>query len=362
MTLAACGGLIGHRDVGDAPPNPTPDAATTIPDVAVAAPDTGHVVDDVGVLADDGTADVADGCGSTHKDCLGGACVNGQCQPVTLATGPAFTTLCHLALDAASVYCAGYDSGTISKVGKSGGALVVLATKQNFPEAIAVRAGEVYWTELQSNDLGHTGATGGAVEHFRQLSNTHAFVFVGSTIYASSSTGILTVPLDGAQTTVWFPDAAGAQDITTDGANVFWLEFGPGKVMQRALAGGDAITVAKGALGPTEVRTYGGDVYWNEGWLDTFHGAIHAAPFGGGTVRDIATGDVFPNAFAIDATGVYWTNPIAHEVLRRAHGSTTTEVLARDQIGAFDIALDDRAVYWSAYVDDKDGAIRKLAK
>jgi hypothetical protein len=56
-------------------------------------------------------------------------------------------------VDGASVYWTDYDSGTVMKVPRAGGALTQIAAGQLGPHGIAVNATSVYWTDMGSGTV-----------------------------------------------------------------------------------------------------------------------------------------------------------------------------------------------------------------
>lgn len=128
---------------------------------------------------------------------------------------------------------------------------------------------------------------------------------------ASSNTGIADAliagrPLVGGATTTLAAARVGATGVTSDGATVYWSEFGTGSAMgsiDAVAADGGAAPIASGRQGPVAVRLYGQFLYW----LETTKRTVMRAPADGtGAPEQIATTDVNPVDLVVDASGVYW--------------------------------------------------------
>lgn len=111
------------------------------------------------IPADSGSPDVAQPdadtrCGPKKLDCLGGACVDGRCEPVVLATAEPGDLVVTLELDATSFYYATKTAGVSSLVrcAKAGCATErqVLVAGIDQPQHMTVRGGNVYFSMAQS--------------------------------------------------------------------------------------------------------------------------------------------------------------------------------------------------------------------
>lgn len=121
-----------------------PDAAT---------PEAGPVTPDAG-QPDVAQPDAESRCGPKKLDCLGGACVDGRCEPVMLAAAEPNDLVVTLELDATSFYYATKTGGTsdLVRCAKAGCAtsrqLVVGGVDQ--PQHLTVRGGNLYFSMAQS--------------------------------------------------------------------------------------------------------------------------------------------------------------------------------------------------------------------
>jgi hypothetical protein len=162
-----------------------------------------------------------------------------------------------VATDAQNVYFATSSfltSGSIMKVPKTGGDVVVLASGYA-PLSIAVGATSVYWT-----DSGSDGDSG----------------------------GVFSVPIDGGAVTS-ISAALNPSGIAVDGASVYWTTMGSagacqtdGTVMKASLDGSDTVTLAAGEYGPVAVVVDESSVYWIDQGLAP--GTAYAT---GGTLRKL---------------------------------------------------------------------------
>jgi hypothetical protein len=162
-----------------------------------------------------------------------------------------------VATDAQNVYFATSDfltSGSILKVPKTGGDVVVLASGYA-PLSIAVGATNVYWTDSGSD--GYSGC-------------------------------VFSVPIDGGAVT-WIGAGQNPSGIAVDSTSVYWTTVGSaaqcqtdGTVMKAGLDGSDPVTLAAGEYGPVALVVDDSSVYWlNQGLAP---GTAYAT---GGTLRKL---------------------------------------------------------------------------
>jgi len=127
-----------------------------------------------------------------------------------------------LALDASSVYFTDYGSGnagatdgTVLKVSKGGGAVTTLASAQAWPTRLAVNASGVYW-----------------------------FVYDGST------SSIMKSPLAPGAVTTFVAGSINPTDIVADTANVYFADYADGSLKKVPAGGGTPAALAVNVSAP----------------------------------------------------------------------------------------------------------------
>jgi hypothetical protein len=138
-------------------------------------------------------------CGSCGHPCLGGSCLSGQCQPVTLGGDSTANDVTAIALDSTNIYWAQLaNMGTIVKcpiaTGCSGGAQPVTTggLGGNYTFSLAVDSTNIYWA--QSNNMVMKCALSGCS--------------TGTTFFAPSQVGYTRTPVK----------------VGVDATNVYWYE------------------------------------------------------------------------------------------------------------------------------------------
>ena len=178
--------------------------------------------------------------------------------------------------------------GKVMRVGKTGGAAMVIADKQRSPYDVAGDATGIYWT------LFGTGDAGGMVMTLPT---------------AKPGAKVEPVVLASGQKTPWC--------IAVDGKNAYWISKGPPGAIATAPLGGGAWKT----LVPDQKPTFlaidpgeGGNVYWTSEDDDT----ISMVPKAGGTRQILAKGLKSPTGILVDANAIYFTNKADGTVMKLA--------------------------------------------
>jgi hypothetical protein len=232
--VSACQILGGIGDFELAPPGSSPgDAATGAPETSVdGAADRANP--EASEASEASCGDVQNdplSCGSCGHDCLGGGCVGGVCQPVTLAFGQ--NGALGIAVDATSVYFTTfYDDGAVMKVPLAGGTAIALASAQDSPMSLVVDGVNVYWTNWD-----------------------------GGTVMAA--------PIGGGSATTLASGQSSPQGIVVDATSVYFTTGGTsaanyddGTVMKVPIGGGPATALATGQNYPLGIAVDATSVYW----------------------------------------------------------------------------------------------------
>ncbi len=362
LLLVGCGSRSGLSEPlatnpTDAAPDAKPDGGA-VPDAATDAPPDAAVCDPPFA---DCNGDPSDGCetnlqqapshcGACFRGCLGAACVDGQCELVTFASGQD-SPLGIAVVDNTVYWTNEGSSGTVMAQNTLMEGPVVLAAGQAFPRWITATSNEVFWTN-------YAGGSQGTVMRMVLTSPTSGFPYVvakdqggpdGIAIdpqhvywanFASGS-NVARANKNGSEFSVIAPNQDNPSGVAVDDSRVYWTSL-DGSVRSRSKQGGDQVLHAGGQDGPTAIAVNAGHLYW--------------ANYNGGQVMRVALPSGSPQmlyasgerafGIAVDGQHVYWTDFTRGSVQRVAKAGGDAELIAEGQKNPAGIAVDDRAVYW----------------
>lgn len=204
-----------------------------------------------------------------------------------------------------------------------GGIPRVLTSDQKYPEAIAVDAMSVYWTNLSLDDRG-AGAVmkvplaGGSPTVLAAHQNMPmGLAVLGKFVFWTADGKLKRVSVDGGAPTVVSPaDESVGGDIALDANNIYCFathdqpmtarqqmrgETPDTRLLKVPLDGSPPTVLATNLYSPHGVTIDGSTVYW----LDS---GVMKVPIGGGTVETIGGEKEIASGIAVDGTSVYWTS------------------------------------------------------
>jgi hypothetical protein len=322
-------------------------------------------------------------CGACLHSCLGGACLNGRCQPVTLASQ---VQTYDLAVDGDTVFATA--GGSVGSVPKAGGTFGLIGPASNGSLNLVIAGGRIYWDDLVLSSFPggdrilSMPVGGGAAQSERE----DAYYPCG---FAANATDlfwqeyeqkrIYKRPLAGGDA-VALMDVGKGCAVAADASLVVWIDVGAaltqtGRVLAATpaafAAGGPIMTVVERQFEPGDVALSPDHVYWVEqgDYYETYkNGILKRAPRAGGDPEWLIENLWQPIAVAVDATYVYTLEQGNRRVWRMPIAGGTPEIIAQTPGTPVALAQDEQAIYFSTRVDDSssaepnDDVIYRLAK
>jgi hypothetical protein len=270
-----------------------------------------------------------------------GQCIGGRCL-VTLASIPSPVDI---VVDTANAYvssCATDDGGMVLSVPLAGGTPRALAAGPGCP-VLALAGTTLYLAGLHGGDVASLPSGGGPLTTLVSGADAGAGTPVGIAVDATSvywtTTGgaVMKAPRGGGSATSLASGQTGVTAPAVDASGVYW---GTGETINKAPLDGGPTTVVTTAGAVTALAIAGNDVYFAAGYL------LMKAPLGGGPSTGVSAADGAPLfAVAIDDANAYFTSPsVVYEVPLEGGNAA---VLASNQGGPNALALNATGVYWT---------------
>lgn len=302
-----------------------------------------------------------DNCGRCGHGCLGGACVQSTCQPVSLASGLARPQ--GIAVGPDALYVTLQYEHRIVRIPKGGGTAETVTTATTSPGAIAASfdgpkrlvwgetrgaASNVVFCEVPcesprkvpaGGDVWHVTISGGFAywatssdsagairrcpvegcsvpyEVVTDQPRLHGLVVSGGQLAFGTRSARGTVrraSTSGGGLTDLIRELDQPQALATDGATLFVAARGSNVIARCPLTGcdpGEQATIAL-AKNPHGIATDGENVYWSNGMAVGGTVAWCPADACSGSGHVLAAEQANPYAIALDDEAVYWTNAV----------------------------------------------------
>jgi hypothetical protein len=295
----------------------------------------------------DTSSDVGN-CGACGQACTTIAPSTVQCEyghcVTTLASGQEASDL---AVDATAVYWA--NTNSVATVPLGGGTPSTFAQNQLNATGIALDANDIYIADPAPPGAIYKMPLAGSsfVTLAAAPSDPWSIAIHGTSAFWLAGGSLVTVPVAGGTPTTLASSTGASNDgvnmLALDSVNVYWIDFGPGLVLQRPLAGGSTTTLASGRTNPVSLTVSGTNVYWSENYQQ---GQVLSVPVGGGQITTLLSGAIGP--LASDASSLYY--PMSGVLMKQPLGGGAPTSLASTPVSTpvNAMVVDGTSVYWAA--------------
>lgn len=299
-------------------------------------------------------------CGACGRDCLGGVCNVGTCEPVILAED--------VGLVFAMVMADGYLFGTtwdgsvwkvpVQGCGDPAGCAAYLSVGEQDLRDMAVKDGFLYYTNNGASSLRRIGSDGtGACDVATELEDPAGVAVDDTHVYWSERAGnvVKRAPKGCFPTAVEVivPNTPTPWMLALDDTGLYWTNRSGDLVSWASATGKEAGVVWSGATPGDCLFGLALDdawVYWRDGEFSPGDGTgrvVRAPKDRSGNMQVLAENQSEPRTLAVDSTSAYWTVPEAVRVVKKSGGSVRT--LASGFNSPHGIVVDAKAVYFGTF-------------
>ncbi|MBA3396421.1 MAG: hypothetical protein H0T89_27570 [Deltaproteobacteria bacterium] len=267
-----------------------------------------------------------------------------------------------ISLDAAHVYVV-HDASQISRVAKTGGGIVQIATGQRGPSSLDATTDRLYWVntgthsmDFRDGSVRWSAKTGGADNELATSYFPAALAVDGDTVYW--------VEIDGQRVRQIGTSGTGAMTLDDSPTHKTSIAVTPTRIVWTASSdmadvvsmnrvSGDRTTLSTAEYSPGSAVVIGDDVYWVVRHALSDSGSIRVSRNGAAPV-DIVSDEYYPAGLVADGSSLYWTSDGRIRTVALAGGAARSLVTERGAIGG--LAIDAEHVYWSEL--DRDALVR----
>ena len=323
-------------------------------------------------------------CGRCGRDCLGGECDLGACEPVDLT--PPQLHLSDVATDGTYVYWAGANEDEKTfyvarrRVDRTDGVKIIAPSEDKASDLTIAPTG-VYWL-----GKGHVRAcstpecASGPIDfeptapdcfkiHFAAAAPKPSLLWSCQTVYGQNNGSFWSVPVSGGTPTHIQPASANPTGVTSDGDSVYWANSS-GFDDHNSLAADAAVWRVRLSDGVTTSIVSGftaqfGQLAAAPGklYFDT-NSVISTVPLPNGALKPakFAETSSVVGGMVADDDALYWSDYRSGVIATCPHsGCVVPKVIVPGQTAPLDMAQDSVSIYWIS--DYQNGApIRRLAK
>jgi sugar lactone lactonase YvrE len=222
-----------------------------------------------------------------------GGCAQPPCMPTVLASSQAHPL--GIVVAEPQLFFTRFADGLVVRLNTDGTGPLVLAAGQALPEDVTVAGSLVYWTDAGTSGAGYVD---GSVQRVAATGGAVGVVAAGQAL---------------------------ANGITTDGTGVYWVDTLGGTVWATSVASGQSTRLVGGLVQPSSIAVSAGTLYVGADGTGQGMGTASLLAVGidghcGGATCPVvlATGLAAIGSIAVDATAVYFTDPVEGNVMRLA--------------------------------------------
>ncbi len=317
-------------------------------------------------------------CCVAGRDCQGGACLNGACQPVTIVPDATTDARGIVAVGDNLVWATGC-TAQLRRVLKDGAGNTGLPKGVKCTPTVAAWGANAYFIEFDGSHLNVVPIDGlqpskvvANVAQAGARSNFARLALDGKNAYWATQTppGIWYAAMNGdnatasplAVDTITSETAKTPYGVAVDSTAVYWADQGEGAIKRRQVASLGQDIKAEVVITQANVRDVtldADDLYWTSS--DGF--VRRRAKAGSGSGTTLAPGQTGIESIIVDDQYVYWTNYVTGGTVRRIpKAGGTVETLATGQSYPYSITQDCTTIYWTNQANFATGAIVKVAK